>query len=145
MSTMRMRALAAVTATVALVSLCGLPGVAQARPVQPDVVNGRPPVAGEFGFLAAVKATARPGESYVCGGSFVSPTQIVTAAHCFYDPDGRRITTVSAAPGDGTSWPYSSSFVSASKVDIHSGYSPSGEAYDIALLTLSRPVTGCRR
>lgn len=142
MSTLRMRALAAVTATVALVSLCGLPGVANARSAQPDVVNGRPPVAGEFGFLAAVKATARPGESYVCGGSFVSPTQIVTAAHCFYDPDGRRITTVAAAPGDGTSWPYSSSFVSASKVDIHSGYSPSGEAYDIALVTLSRPVTG---
>ena len=119
------------------------PSLAQARPAEADVVNGRTPVAGEFGFLAAIQATARPGESYVCGGSFVSSTQIVTAAHCFYDPDGRRMTTVSAAPGDGTTWP--SNLISASKVDIHSGYSPSGESYDIALVTLSRPVLGVSR
>ena len=130
----------AVSLTVALALLWGVPAAAQAQPAQPDVVNGRDPVAGEFGFLAAIKATARPGEAYMCGGSFVSSTLIVTAAHCFYDPDGRRITNVSAAPGDGTTWP--SDFVSAAKVDIHSGYSPSGEVHDIALITLSRPVTG---
>lgn len=118
------------------------PTVVHAGDVDPKVVNGRDPVAGEFGFLAAIQATSRTGDTYVCGGSFVSSTQIVTAAHCFYDPDNRRITTVSAAPGDGTSWPYSSSLISASKVDIHSGYSPSAEEYDIALVTLSRPVTG---
>ena len=128
--------------TLPLALLVGAPAAAQAQPAQPDVVNGREPVAGEFGFLAAIQATARPGETFVCGGSFVSPTQIVTAAHCFFDPDGRRITTVSAAPGDGTTWPYSSSFISASKVDVHSGYSPSGEAHDIAVVTLARPVTG---
>ena len=130
----------AVSLTVPLALLWGVPAAAQAQPAQPDVVNGRDPVAGEFGFLAAITANARPGETYMCGGSFVSPTLIVTAAHCFYDPDGRRITNVSAAPGDGTAWP--SNFVSAAKVDIHSGYSPSGEAHDIALVTLSRPVTG---
>lgn len=131
--------LAAVTSPMGLA--LATPTLAQARPSAPDIVNGREPTSGEFGFLAAIKATARPGESYVCGGSFVSPTQIVTAAHCFYDPDGRRITTVSAAPSDGGTWPYDS-FISASKVDIHSGYSPSAESYDIALVTLSRPVTG---
>ena len=133
---------AVVCLTLPLALLVGASAAAQAQPAQPDVVNGRDPVAGEFAFLAAIQATARPGETYVCGGSFVSSTQIVTAAHCFFDPDGRRITTVSAAPGDGTTWPYSSSFVSASKVDIHSGYSPSGEAHDIALVTLARPVAG---
>lgn len=132
----------AVSLAVSLALLWGVPAAAQAGSAQPDVVNGRDPVAGEFGFLAAVKATARPGESYICGGSFVSSTQIVTAAHCFYDPDGRLMTTVSAARGDGRTWPSSSSFVSAAKVDIHSGYSPSSEVYDIALITLSRPVTG---
>lgn len=139
-----MRRLAAAITCLALpLALLSIaPIAAHARVAQPDVVNGREPVAGEFGFLAAIKANAGPGETYVCGGSFVSSTQVVTAAHCFYDPDGRRITTVSAAPGDGATWPYSSSFVSASKVDIHSEYSPSGEAHDIALVTLSRPVTG---
>lgn len=118
------------------------PSLAQARPAEADVVNGRTPVAGEFGFLAAIKATARPGESYGCGGSFVSPTQIVTAAHCFYDPEGRRITNVSAAKSAGTRWP--SSFVSVSKVEIHSGYSPKFDDNDIAIITLSRPVLGVK-
>ena len=145
----------AVSVTIALALLWSVPAAAHAQSAQgpaaqgpaaqglaaqPDVVNGRDPVAGEFGFLAAIQANAGPGETYMCGGSFVSPTVIVTAAHCFYDPDGRRITNVSAAPGVGTAWP--SNFVSAAKVDIHSGYSPSGEAHDIALVTLSRPVSG---
>ena len=87
-----------VAALAALVLPVGLivaaPTVAHAGDVSTKVVNGRPPVAGEFGFLAAVQATARTGDIYVCGGSFVSATQIVTAAHCFHDPDGRRMTTV---------------------------------------------------
>jgi secreted trypsin-like serine protease len=118
------------------------PPMAQAGDVSPQVVNGRPPAAGEFAFLAAIQAAAAPDEVYICGGSFVSSTQIVTAAHCFYDPDGRRITNVSAAPGNGASWP--SSFVSASRVEIHSGYSPSSEDNDIAIITLSRAVVGVR-
>lgn len=116
------------------------PATVQGAPASPDIVNGRPPAAGEFAFLAAIRAAAAPDEVYICGGSFVSATQIVTAAHCFFDPDGRRITTVSAAPGDGASWP--ASFVPASRVDIHSGYSPSSEDNDIAIVTLSRPVLG---
>ena len=138
---MSRRVLASLVALLLPVGLlAAAPGVAQALSATPDVVNGREPVAGEFGFLAAIRANAGPGKTYVCGGSFVSSTQIVTAAHCFYTPEGRRITTVSAAPGDGTSWPYS--FVSASRVDVHEDYLPSSEEYDIALVTLSRPVAG---
>ncbi len=118
------------------------PPTLQAVPASSDIVNGRPPTAGEFGFLAAIQAKTGSGDTYICGGSFVSSTQIVTAAHCFYDPDGRRITNVSAAPADGTTWPYST--VSASKVDIHSGYSPATEDNDIAIVTLSRPVAGAK-
>ena len=132
----------AVALAVPMALLWGVPAVAQAQPAQPDVVNGRDPVPGEFGFLAAIQAAAAPDEIYICGGSFVSSTQIVTAAHCFFDPDGRRITSVSAAPGDGRAWP--SSTVSASKVEIHSGYSPSSESNDIAIVTLSRPVPGVK-
>ena len=134
----------AVAALLALVLPLGLgvtaPHVAQAGPVTPDVVNGRTPEPGEFGFLAAVKVSSGGSGYYSCGGSFVSTTQVVTAAHCFYDAKGKRLTSASAAPGDGTTWP--SSFVSASKIEVHAQYSPSAESYDIALITLSKPISG---
>jgi len=134
----------AVAALLALVLPLGLgvtaPHVAQAGPVTPDVVNGRTPEPGEFGFLAAVKVSSGGSGYYSCGGSFVSTTQVVTAAHCFYDDKGKRLTSASAAPGDGTTWP--SSFVSASKIEVHAQYSPSAESYDIALITLSKPIAG---
>lgn len=131
-------------ALLALVLPLGLgvtaPTLAQAGPVTPDVVNGRTPEPGEFGFLAAVKVSSGGSGYYSCGGSFVSTTQVVTAAHCFYDDKGKRLTSASAAPGDGTTWP--SSFVSASKIEVHAQYSPSAESYDIALITLSKPISG---
>lgn len=134
----------AVAALLALVLPLGLgvtaPTLAQAGPVTPDVVNGRTPEPGEFGFLAAVKVSSGGSGYYSCGGSFVSTTQVVTAAHCFYDDKGKRLTSASAAPGDGTTWPLS--FVSASKIEVHAQYSPSAESYDIALITLSKPIAG---
>jgi len=136
------RALSAVIAALALGSgvLVAAPGIAQGAPLEPRVVNGRTPTPGEFGFLAAVRASSGGSTYYSCGGAFVSTTQVVTAAHCFYDADGNRLNVVSAAPGDGTTWP--STFVRASSVDIHANYSPSAEAYDIALITLSKPIAG---
>jgi secreted trypsin-like serine protease len=124
----------------ATVMVIGMSGSAQAMNASPQIVNGRPPVAQEFRFLAAVYSFANPTQYYACGGAFVSSTQIVTAAHCFYDPEGRRLTDVRAAPGDGTGLPRNP--VPASRVDIHEDYVPGGVTNDIAIITLSRPVTG---
>jgi secreted trypsin-like serine protease len=117
------------------------PGVAAARQVTPDIVNGNPGVAGDFPFLASVRAYV--GSSYyTCGGTFVSPTKVVTAAHCFYDENGRRLTDVRVGPADGTYVPYASTRVSASKVDIHLQYDGYTQDNDIALITLSQAIPG---
>jgi len=130
--------LAAVALPLTLLGVA--PGSAQAITATPEIVNGRPPVPQEFRFLAAVYSFTSATEGYSCGGAFVSSSQVVTAAHCFYDPDGRRITDVRAAPGDGTAQP--SAVIPASRVDIHEGYVPGGVVNDIAIVTLSRPVMG---
>ena len=128
------------SAVLPLGLLVAAPGAAQSAPVEPRVVNGRPPSAGEFGFLAAVRSFPGGGANYYsCGGAFVSPTQVVTAAHCFYDAYGTLITTVKVGPAAGTAQP--TSFLDAT-VDVHEDYDPQTAVNDIALLTLPSPLLG---
>jgi len=108
--------------------------------VGPDVVNGRNPISGEFDFLTSLRMTARDGGGYVCGGSLVSPTKIITAAHCMYDEDGNEISYVSAALEDDGAKPYS--HVRAADFTIHPNYNRRTEANDIAVLTFSQPFAG---
>ena len=127
--------LAALLLPVGLVSLA--PGAASAREVTPEVVNGEPGVAGQFPFLAYVVVSG-----YACGGSFVSETKVVTAAHCFYDDKGNRLYDVTVGPALGTAKPSRSSRIDASSVEIHEDYRRDREDHDIAIVTLSRPVAG---
>lgn len=113
------------------------------RTLQPQIVNGRPPTTDEFGYLAGVRITMQDGSSYVCGGSFVSETQVITAAHCVVDIDGTPAALVQAGPAEGTRVPFQ--YVTASSVAVHPGYRPhltGDEANDIALLTFSSPISG---
>ena len=108
--------------------------------VSPEVVNGEPGVAGDFPYLAYVGSFTSYPRGYACGGSFVSPTQVVTAAHCFFDGDDNRITDVRVGPTNGTARP--SVLIPATRVDVHEGYNSRTQANDIALITLSRPASG---
>lgn len=51
---------------------------------QDRIVGGAPAAAGAFPFYAYVQID-RNGASVACGGSIISPTYILTAAHCFDD------------------------------------------------------------
>lgn len=108
--------------------------------VGPDVVNGRDPSGSEFDFLMSLRMSAVDGSVYVCGGSLVTPTKVVTAAHCMYDPDGRPVVSVRVGAEDGGYRP--ATYVTASDIEVHPGYSPSGDTNDIAVLTLSSPLVG---
>jgi secreted trypsin-like serine protease len=128
---------ASVALTAAALALGG--GTANAvaldsRDVSPYVVNGETPEPGDFAFLASVYAG-----NYSCGGSFVSATQVVTAAHCFYDGNGNRLYDIRVGQAEGTSLPVSR--VPASVV-VHENYDPVSQVNDIALVTLTTPIVG---
>ncbi len=133
---------AALLSTLALAGglLISAPAAALARSSSPDIVNGRGPTAGEFGFLASVDIIGRDGGVYVCGGAFVSPTLVVTAAHCLYDENGRVAYSAKVGPAADLRRP--STTVRVASWEIHERYSTRAEDHDIALLTLSRPIAG---
>ncbi|TMW53533.1 hypothetical protein DOY81_001410 [Sarcophaga bullata] len=74
---------------------------------------------------------------YLCGGSIISKTFILTAAHCLYGTEPSkiqvRVGTIDLRTRDGET-------VNAEKLIIHPEYSKKSEDFDVALIKLSKPL-----
>jgi secreted trypsin-like serine protease len=74
----------------------------------------------------------------VCSGSLLSPTQIVTAAHCFAGIPASSVQAWAGITKLSDRGPRSA--LSISKITNHAGFNPRTYANDIALVTLAAPV-----
>jgi secreted trypsin-like serine protease len=136
-----------------LVLLAALP-TALAAPVpawasgELRIVGGSPSDTGQHPWMVALASRSVYGDArsgQFCGGTLVSPTKVVTAAHCLYDestgrpanrPDLKVVvgrTDLSGTDGDE---------VAVSGVWIDPDYSLSRNVWDVAVLTLAEPQTG---
>jgi secreted trypsin-like serine protease len=76
---------------------------------------------------------------YICGASLVAPSKILTAAHCV---DGAKAADLSFVLGRPTRSDTSQGEeIGASAVTIHPQYDADTSAFDVAVVTLSRPST----
>lgn len=108
------------------------------------IVGGRPVANGKYPFQAALLDTRKKGNDYdrqYCAGSLISPTFILTAAHCTAAAmKSMRVVvgrTVLTDARQGQKF-------SVVQVYKHPLYRPgkTGPSYDMALLELNQPVVG---
>ncbi len=135
------------------VALISVPSQAQSLTsattgLQPRVVHGTNGTPGQFPFLVALldsKKFPQSGafQAQFCAGSLTSTTTIVTAAHCVVNQEtGKQIRADEVLIGftqdlDSSNFPTRQ----VSKVSVHPGYVIKSTENDIAVLTLSQPMT----
>lgn len=105
-----------------------------------QVIGGQPVEEGQYPWLVAigVSGDADPADRVVCGGSLLTETVVLTAAHCLEDAEPEDLAVFS-----GSADLYSEALVETAVEDLHLAENfnePIEFSNDWALLLLDEPV-----
>ncbi|MEZ5116679.1 MAG: serine protease [Candidatus Nanopelagicales bacterium] len=111
------------------------------------IVHGRDPVPGEFGFLVALAnastyQTDGLYQAQFCGGTLVTSTVVVTAAHCLVDEGAvTPAASILVASAQDLNDP-AAKVVPVATVNVYPQYNETTTTNDVAVLTLAAPLDG---
>ncbi len=148
---MRRRLIAAFSVLGMLSLGLAMASPSQAATLTPRVINGTPAAATDMPYLVALVDTSgmsRGGafQAQFCGGALVTPTKVVTAAHCVVDESTKTISDpadIEVVAGPSLKNPLTAP-VPVVSVSVHPNYDIDSSSNDIAVLTLSSPLQGVR-
>lgn len=128
---------AGVTAAT-LASLSAMP-VAHAAPSQPGdvtpyIVGGTEADVQQYPFVVYL---AQPDGFQFCGGSLVSPTKVLTAAHC---TKGQTADQMNVVSGRTVKSSQEGTVTKVTNIWIHPNYVDADKGNDVSVLTLEKPV-----
>ncbi|MFE9681065.1 S1 family serine peptidase [Streptomyces sp. NPDC002701] len=122
---------AAVTAAVAAAATTCLLGATTATAAPQPIVGGSTTTAAAYPYVMQITTSA---QSQFCGGTLVSPTKVVTAAHCMV---GRSTSNTRVVGGRTYRNGTNGTVAQLSRIWIHPEYTDAEEGNDVAVLTLS--------
>ena len=108
----------------------------------PPIVNGTP--TDDYPEVVLLRHTTADGRvAFVCTGTLVTPTAVLTAAHCLDEVEGHNLTDVRVF--SGPVWTEEAPERQASRWEMHPDYSVSDDgleiAADLGLVWLDEPYT----
>jgi secreted trypsin-like serine protease len=120
---------------------------AHAVPLTPRIINGTPATPGDMPYLVALIDTSRMSQlgtyqAQFCGGALVTPTKVITAAHCVVDQSTHEISAPSdiyVLTGQSLKNPITAP-VAVATVSVNPDYDVDSSTNDIAVLTLATPI-----
>jgi secreted trypsin-like serine protease len=143
---MAMTGPAALAATKRLPSRVGPASLDQSR-LAPRVVGGKPVPNGRYRFQAALLAQSfgtNDFERQFCGGSLISPFDVLTAAHCvefFGDgPEQLPLSDLRVVVGRTVLTSTQGQKRRAAATSIHPNYNPVTASNDVAVVHLASPI-----
>ncbi|CAF2516359.1 unnamed protein product [Rotaria sp. Silwood2] len=96
------------------------------------IVGGEAAISATWGWAVSVSIA----NTYLCGGSIISSSWVITAAHCAKDFTASEFTIYA---GSNRRWS-GTQIRTVSKIIVHSGYNSVTYVNDIALLKLASPL-----
>ncbi|CAF1271747.1 unnamed protein product, partial [Adineta steineri] len=100
------------------------------------ILGGETAGANNWGWVVSVKVETSGDRVKLCGGSILSSTWIITAAHCVSGVTASKVTIYA-----GSNAKYDGQSRVASTITVHPSYNSNTKADDIALIQLSTPLT----
>jgi secreted trypsin-like serine protease len=128
----------------------------------PKIVGGKPVPDGKYPFMAALIDATKPKKAIqFCGGSLIDKTHVLTAGHCVLTAQGTGPPTPSITPrhmwvsvGRTVLSRNQGQLRNVKDIDVHPAYTgnpltayagpPINQSHDVAVITLSRPVSGIK-
>jgi secreted trypsin-like serine protease len=104
----------------------------------PNIVGGGPASVGEYPYFVSLQSSSGGTGDFFCGGSLMSTTKVLTAAHCV---NGSSAASLQVVIGGTTLTGGDVGVVrNVSAVTVNPAFNPGTLTNDVAILTLSSPI-----